>query len=246
MDWKLAKGKFRPMLPKLIRSNAPDLVKSATTDGFNIWLKFFKSNNTSSWADIKTSDYIDAVKSSFKLVCVLKGVGPATASLILSLLVDINAVLTPPFFSDESFLYYVVEPTRPDSKIKYNVKEYTEELLPVYFEILSKVDLNMTTLERGGWALKMYEMYRITKLVNVKPKFDVGDDVLLKYCGIDNVKNDGGNENENEGEIAPVKTTDGTLGEKANQDKSGTKREFSTASDDVKPKAKKAKKTKLE
>ena len=36
------------------------------------------------------------------------------------------------------------------------MKEYIEELLPVYLEIISQYpDVTMNTLERGGWALKL-------------------------------------------------------------------------------------------
>ena len=49
-----------------------------------------------------------------------------------------------------------MESFRPGEKIKYNMKEYIEELLPVYLEIISQYpDVTMNTLERGGWALKL-------------------------------------------------------------------------------------------
>jgi hypothetical protein len=182
MDWKLAKGKFRPTLPKLIKSNEEKTVESVTKEGLDILINYFNQERLTSWKKVDTTTYKDVVKKAFKKLCELRGVGPATASLIMSLLHKIDPVLTPPFFSDESFIYYVVEPSRPDTKIKYNVKEYIDELLPVYFEILAEhSDLTMNDLEKGGWALKMYDIYRIDKLLNVKPDFDVDDEDLKMY-----------------------------------------------------------------
>lgn len=62
---------------------------------------------------------------ALKLLCTLRGVGPATASLLLSIH-DPDEV---PFFSDELFRWCLWEdkPGRGwDRSIKYNVKEYAE------------------------------------------------------------------------------------------------------------------------
>ncbi|ODV78710.1 uncharacterized protein CANTADRAFT_26692 [Suhomyces tanzawaensis NRRL Y-17324] len=184
MDWKLAKGKFRPTLPKLIKSNGEDEVLKYSEDGFQILLSYIEQHPDFSWklADKDTiQDYILAIKKAFKSVCMLKGVGPATASLILSLLTKINARLSPPFFSDESFLYFVVDAQRPGSKIKYNVKEYTDEFLPVYFSILKEYDTDMHTLEKGAWALKSFEINRIDKLINIKLDSDYKEEDLNSF-----------------------------------------------------------------
>ncbi|RLV93554.1 hypothetical protein JA1_002257 [Spathaspora sp. JA1] len=160
MDWKLANGKFRPALPKLIRSNDPDAVVSATKLGFTIWLNFLERGGSKS-API----YKDKIRFAFKMFCELKGVGPATASLILSLAHQINGKWAPPFFSDESFLYYV----NPKDKVKYTVKEYVDDLIPVYLGLQQEdPTATMDELERGAWALKMYDLYKETKLVNIK------------------------------------------------------------------------------
>ena len=57
MDWKLARGKFRPQLKKLIASNSSDFVESTTKQAF---LK--------SWPE------------NLEILTRLKGVGPATAT----------------------------------------------------------------------------------------------------------------------------------------------------------------------
>lgn len=168
MDWKLAKGKFRPMLPKLIRSNDDDMVKSTTEKGLMFFLEEVKNFET---LFTNTKKYSEVVKKAMNDIAKLKGVGPATASLILSLLWQIN-LLAPPFFSDESFLFLVVDRSRPDTKIKYNMKEYLEELLPVHFEMMGKdSSVNFNRLEQGLWSLKMIDLHRIDKLSDI----DVSD-----------------------------------------------------------------------
>lgn len=42
LDWKLAKGKFRPMLPKLIKSNDNIDVEEITKQGYQYLLDYFK------------------------------------------------------------------------------------------------------------------------------------------------------------------------------------------------------------
>lgn len=185
MEWKLAKGKFRTSLPKWIKSNSQGDVIDITTEGFGILLDYFtKVHNRVNWeSSEERKEYVDVVRKSVKKLTELRGVGPATASLMLSLLGGINKYLTPPFFSDESFLYLVVDNIRPGTKIKYTLKEYTDELLPKYFEMLqTDVDLHMNQLEKGCWALKMYDIYKIDKLMDIKLPFEVSDDVLHKYC----------------------------------------------------------------
>ncbi|EGV66508.1 hypothetical protein PSN45_002897 [Yamadazyma tenuis] len=165
MDWKLAKGKFRPMLPKLISANLADDVERVTRTAMMMFVDGVCEFE--SLAGESREKYTQLVKKAMVELCRLKGVGPATASLVLSLLWSVSA-LSPPFFSDESFLYYV----RPATKIKYNLKEYTDEYLPVFLGILEQEDeVTMNSLEKGGWALKMLEIHRdgILKGVAVGP-----------------------------------------------------------------------------
>ena len=82
-------------------------------------------------------------------------------------------------------MYYVVDPVRPDTKIKYSVKEYVDELLESYFNILfdfkSDDFLNMDILEKGGWSLKMYDIHRFDTLADLKVPFEVNDSNLNKF-----------------------------------------------------------------
>ncbi|KAG7194756.1 uncharacterized protein KQ657_004436 [Scheffersomyces spartinae] len=157
MDWKLAKGKFRPTLPKLIRSNDPDTVESVTKSGLLQMVSYLLESDT-----LNQKEYLQQVKKSIKIISQLKGVGPATASLILSLLVQIHPK-SPPFFSDESFLYFV----EPNDKIKYNIKEYTDMLLPLYFGLIDDDKTPFDTLEKGAWAIKTYDLKRDFELADI-------------------------------------------------------------------------------
>ncbi|CAK7903320.1 hypothetical protein CAAN3_06S06084 [[Candida] anglica] len=201
MDWKLAKGKFRPTLPKLIRQNEPDSVKTATQEGFKVLIDFYSTHSSKKnfWKNVTSkqeSEYISAVKDALKKTSTLRGVGPATASLILSLLSPIVKSFTPPFFSDESFIYFVVEPSRKGTKIKYNVKEYVEEYLPVLIDILkSNPDVDMNVLEKGAWSIKSYDIGKLDILADIKLPFNIEPEILEHY-----VKNDDEEEEEEEDE----------------------------------------------
>lgn len=173
VDWKLAKGKFRPTLPKLIKANTEEQVVDATRRGFSILCGGPESKIDVCWTNIEDQEmYITKIKNAFKEFTKLRGVGPATASLIASLVTKVNANPAPPFFSDESFIYFV--PLQKDgSKIKYTIKEYTTDLLPAYFEILANNSLiSMTDLERGGWALQMFKQHGMGALANVEQKWN--------------------------------------------------------------------------
>ena len=102
-------GTHRAMLPSLIRQNDAAHVKSTTRSALlneNIF-------------ETRTSAQHPSAFST--LVKDLKGVGPATASLIL----NVSAPDSLPFFSDELYAW-LVEPGKKsaDLKLKYNKSEY--------------------------------------------------------------------------------------------------------------------------
>ena len=108
VDWKLKHGKYRPNLAKLVASNTVVDVREATKEAFNIF-------------DEDSAHYDNAVSRIAKL----KGVGPATASLVLSCYDPVRV----PFFSDELFRYLHWEDAKSggwDRKIGYTIKEYRE------------------------------------------------------------------------------------------------------------------------
>ncbi|KAJ2988108.1 hypothetical protein NUW58_g4151 [Xylaria curta] len=102
VDWKLRHGKFRPTLMKLVSSNDGAVVKKTIQEAM-----------TRYWLDSDIAKAVDAIAK-------LKGVGPATASLLLSVH-DPDRVI---FFSDEAFRWLCCGGQK--SPIKYNAKEYQQ------------------------------------------------------------------------------------------------------------------------
>ncbi|GAB1599118.1 uncharacterized protein LOC106872751 [Argonauta hians] len=86
MQWKLTRGKFRPRLTELVKSNDAQNVESVSKKAFS-----------------ELPDVMTAVKT----LTTLKAVGPATASAILAAVLPEKV----PFMADESMLYAL--PGRP-------------------------------------------------------------------------------------------------------------------------------------
>ncbi|KAF2719539.1 hypothetical protein K431DRAFT_286668 [Polychaeton citri CBS 116435] len=108
MDWKLSHGKFRPNLSNLIQRNSPANVESTSENAFVIY-------------DDPKQDSVHA----FEKLQSLKGVGPATASLVLSVYDPENV----PFFSDELYrwcFWYAGKGTGWDRRISYSWKQYSD------------------------------------------------------------------------------------------------------------------------
>lgn len=82
------RGKFRPTLPALIASNSPDSVETTTRAAFSVYLK-----RTSPTVDARTA------RECLRELCNLRGVGPATASLLMAIVNPVGE----PFMSDESW-----------------------------------------------------------------------------------------------------------------------------------------------
>lgn len=106
MDWKLKHGKWRPNLQKMVRTNSEAEVTEATTNAFESY------RSKAPLADV------------LKILKPLKAVGPATATLLLS----VFDARTAPFFADELFRYMHLtsEGRGWDRKIKYDAKEAIE------------------------------------------------------------------------------------------------------------------------
>ena len=98
-------GINRPSLPGLLAQNSEEVVESTTKSAFAL----YKSDATNYSAPMKKLEE-------------LKGIGPATASLLLSILDGDNA----PFFSDELFRWVCWDEALGGwkRKIKYDKKEY--------------------------------------------------------------------------------------------------------------------------
>jgi hypothetical protein len=102
VQWKLRHGKFRPMLMKLVSSNDAEGVKQTVQEALATYRK--------------DKDASAAVNVLIKL----KGIGPATASLLLA----VHAPDDVTFFSDEAFYWLCCD--GKIAPIKYNAKEYRE------------------------------------------------------------------------------------------------------------------------
>ena len=104
-------GKWRPMLASLVKRNTEAAVRDQTREAF----KAFSDGSKSP----------DEAKLAISTIAKLQGIGPATASLLLSVF-DPRVV---PFFSDALFRWCLHEDGTGkggDRKIKYDVKEYVQ------------------------------------------------------------------------------------------------------------------------
>lgn len=101
VEWKLRHGKFRPTLMKLVSSNEPDATKETIQKAF----KHYRD---------KTD-----VAGALGILTQLRGIGPATASLLLAVHDAANVI----FFADEAFYWLCCGGSK--GPIKYNLKEYS-------------------------------------------------------------------------------------------------------------------------
>lgn len=136
MKWKLIRGKFRP-LQSLVDSNDDNSVKSCTGKALNI---LCNKNNEINW------------KKAIKELTVLKGIGVATASIIL-------AIFCPelcPFMSDE------VIGTVYEEKIDYTQKIYNiiqEKMLSKLTDIneAKHTSLKVEMLGKALWVASILD-----------------------------------------------------------------------------------------
>ncbi|KIM76661.1 hypothetical protein PILCRDRAFT_826062 [Piloderma croceum F 1598] len=142
--WKLKHGKFRPSLLQLVLSNSDSQIKAATVSAFTLLLQ-------------DTSVQTGVLPALNKLT-VLKGIGPASASLLLSVAFPKNV----PFFSDEAFRWVMTGVDFSnnaggkgwDRNIKYDKKEYGEFIRRVR-EVIQRLggDIGAVDVEKVGWVL---------------------------------------------------------------------------------------------
>lgn len=114
-------GTYRPNLLKLVASNTVKDVRETSKSAFATY-------------DEDNDDYAKAITTLAKL----KGIGPATASLLLSCYDQQNV----PFFSDELFRYLHWEDAKSkgwDRKINYTAKEY-KDLFTKTAELRSRLE----------------------------------------------------------------------------------------------------------
>ncbi|KAJ4365230.1 hypothetical protein N0V83_008848 [Neocucurbitaria cava] len=200
VEWKLKHGTFRPTLLSLVQSNTSETIEETTKRAFEKLPK-----NLLEGPELEKL-LLDPLKELTKL----RGIGPATASLLLSVM----RPETIPFFSDELFRWCCWDhPESPGGwarKIKYNVKEYQQLLGHVEFTT-KRLEVRAVDMEKVAWVLG-------------RDKADVftGEEAGGGDMGI---KRDEKGANEEIGEKTAMKQLDGGGGKMSKQtSKKGTKR----------------------
>ncbi|KAJ4237195.1 hypothetical protein NW759_000316 [Fusarium solani] len=128
VEWKLRHGKFRPTLMKLVSSNDADTAEDIVKQAIDAY---------------KEDTNIDA---ALNVLTKLKGIGPATASLLLAVH-DANRVI---FFADEAFWWLCCDGKQ--SPIKYNAKEY-RSLCSAVNDLHERLDVAASDVERVAYVL---------------------------------------------------------------------------------------------
>ncbi|KAK4248026.1 hypothetical protein C7999DRAFT_40777 [Corynascus novoguineensis] len=128
VEWKLRHGKFRPTLMKLVSSNEPGFVKDTIQRAVTLYRK--KSD----------------LPGALNILTQLKGIGPATASLLLAVHDPEHVV----FFADEAFYWLCCNGSK--TPVKYNQHEYTE--LNRQAQVLTKrLGVKAVDVERVAFVL---------------------------------------------------------------------------------------------
>ncbi|KAM7207733.1 Protein of unknown function (DUF1479) domain containing protein [Naviculisporaceae sp. PSN 640] len=128
VEWKLRHGKFRPTLMKLVSSNDPKAVKETVQKAVNAY-----------------QDKSD-VSTALGILTQLKGIGPATASLLLAVHDEENVV----FFADEAFYWLCNGGSQ--GPIKYNLKEYIA-LQERAQSVIKRLGVKAVDVERVAFVL---------------------------------------------------------------------------------------------
>ncbi|XP_075686833.1 uncharacterized protein LOC142655969 [Rhinoderma darwinii] len=123
MEWKLMRGKFRPRLKQMVSGNSASTVESCTGKAFRL---------------------LPDVSAAIDELCQLKGIGPATASAVLSA----GAPELTAFMADEA-----VESVPGLSPIQYNLKHYLR-----YLEELQLKSKALNKASEEGWTPHRVEL----------------------------------------------------------------------------------------
>lgn len=138
----------------MIGQNEEDNVIAITKEAFAL---FLESKDTSPTKE----DYKKIVKKALTILVKLRGVGPATASLMLSLLNKITK-LAPPFYSDEAaeYVFALVNDGDDEIKLKYSMSEYIK-WLDLMCDLNEGYVYDFKDVENGIWAIKQNEYYEV-------------------------------------------------------------------------------------
>ncbi|KAL6919708.1 hypothetical protein ACHAPO_008703 [Fusarium lateritium] len=128
VEWKLRHGKFRPTLMKLVSSNNPDDAQEVIKQALEI---YDEKADTVTTLDVLTK---------------LRGIGPATASLLLAVH-DASRVI---FFADEAFWWLCC--SGKHNPIKYNAKEY-RMLCSEVDDLRNRLGVKASEIEKVAYVL---------------------------------------------------------------------------------------------
>ncbi|PWY81841.1 hypothetical protein BO70DRAFT_40600 [Aspergillus heteromorphus CBS 117.55] len=142
VQWKMKHGIFRPALLGLIRSNPDSLVKTATARAFTLLA-----------SEAKDSDSSFPTQSLDALIKPLRGVGVATASLVLGLSGRV------PFYSDDVYLWVCLGEWRSEGGIDGDGVVEERVRKGVYKRGNGELDVKYNLGEyrglwEGGWGLR--------------------------------------------------------------------------------------------
>ena len=141
MKFKLIIGTFRPTLLPLVKSNSEDSIKAANKKLLDFYFSNFPKHKV---VDPSQKFNDEQIKSLINIFCELKGVGPATSSLICSTL--FNNI---PFFCDESFDSIFL-----NEKKLYSMKQYLNYYSALKEKSLS-LDISLVNLQRALWSCEI-------------------------------------------------------------------------------------------
>ncbi|KAF2809616.1 uncharacterized protein BDZ99DRAFT_387974 [Mytilinidion resinicola] len=140
VEWKLKHGTFRPTLLKLVDGNPAEKIVESTRKAF---------------AALSPTPTPASIAAALPLLTPLSGIGPATASLLLSVAAPDSA----PFFSDEVFRWVMWEEAEVkgkgmgwERKIGYTVKEYRAVVEGVG-RVMERLGVGAGEVERVAWVL---------------------------------------------------------------------------------------------
>ncbi|KAK4054975.1 hypothetical protein OIO90_003316 [Microbotryomycetes sp. JL221] len=141
MQWKLARGKWRPRLEQLIASNSPDSVMQSFMKAKQALMMTTETNNDD-----------DSFEQAMKALCELKGVGSATASAVLAAIKPNTCI----FMSDEVF-----ETLLPQDKVEYNLKTWFKlnQMALTIINTDQSVWSSVEQLEQACWSFQLFKRF---------------------------------------------------------------------------------------
>jgi hypothetical protein len=136
----------------LVSSNDPYTTSTTIQDALSTYHRqqhHHQSNNskTNKNSSSSSSSGGSSIPSTIQTLCLLRGIGPATASLLLSVH-DPDSVL---FFSDEAFWWLCCDGRRGE-RIKYTPKEY-QVLLSEASKVTGRLGVGATEVEKVAYVL---------------------------------------------------------------------------------------------